>query len=432
MLLLPSTRNASFSQASSQNNLQAFSRDNPTSSRPNFLTGQVNLTLPAFIPVNADDDNGSDVTDGIGSDTIGIPEKRDFNVSPIVGKDDPELLAGTLQGVGLPPGSWSITVGTHGLGQVKLWADKRKQAPFAPTGQGTFTFYAEGVHESSSLNDVFITAQWIPTPPNFGNWGMSVTTTVTPLINSFTITPAGPAGTQNINFINGVDATAGIKAAVLPLPPGPPGAKFDASLTYTSLTGNPVFVQDFWDIINGYNGMTGPNGQPIGYLYSAGSNPAGANLGLALPATFPILDLPAGGQVPEYTLENQQHNGNIYTISSSDSPTTGLNTNVNNVPAPGPQAGIGIDIYYNLFLWLLWKYPATTDGSGNPVPPVYYPLAYARWGVEWVANAQNPNGPVNHITIPQGISADTYSRTNGPPSKMASPIFRDKVAWSTP
>jgi hypothetical protein len=340
------------------------------------------LGAPAYVPVNADDDNGSGAP-------FGIPDKRDFAVNPIA-KNDPQLLSATLTAdPTLGAGTWSITTTYNPPGAlIALWTDQKKTAKFFPGGLGTMKFYIEGVHESSALNDVTLTFQYtVGTPPNQTIYSASAKITVTPLINSFTITPAPP---QNINFINGVDATGGMRAAN----GATPGGTFNASVTYTNLPGNLVFIQNFMKIINGYNGTT-LNGKPIGYLYAAGSNPGGANLILARGAFFPILDVPAMATIPEYTSTTLQSDGNTYTIQSNDSPRNSMNTAVNNIPVPGPQAGVVLDMYYSLNLWLLWKYPATTDGAGNPVPPVYYPVAVAGWSIEWLANSQNPNGTFN-------------------------------------
>src|SRR6266849_1193091 len=106
------------------------------------------LGAPAYVPVNADNDNGSAVTNG-------IPTQRDFSVNPL-SVNDPELLQATLTTSGLPnTGTWGITiVTTPGAGNIALWTDQRKSAEFfapSPGQLGPFNFYIEGVHESKQL-----------------------------------------------------------------------------------------------------------------------------------------------------------------------------------------------------------------------------------------------------------------------------------------
>jgi len=105
------------------------------------------------------------------------------------------------------------------------------------------------------------------------------------------------------------------------------------------------------------------------------------------------------------------------TIQDDDAPIAGLNP-----PAPGPQAGVTLDQSLYLALWLLWKYP-----SG-----IYYPLAYTTWSVDWWAdaNAQNPNGPVNHIVVTNGVrGSQSYQLNNNTPYNMGPDLFNNSNVW---
>jgi len=205
MMLFPSAQGPGSVHTGSQKGLKGSLQIIPTfANGPNVFTGMVTLSLPAYVPVNADDDNGSGVT-------FGIPAKRDFDVSPLQ-VNDPELLPGTLEGVGLPAGgTWVVTsYSTGGTGQIRLWIDQKKTAPFCPGGLGPFGFDVEGAHESSAIGDVTVSATYIA--PSGVSWNDTVSITVTPVINSFGVTVAGGDNGQNVNYTMGNDGSNGLWA----------------------------------------------------------------------------------------------------------------------------------------------------------------------------------------------------------------------------
>jgi hypothetical protein len=330
--------------------------------------------------------------------------------------NDPELIGGNLDGTGLPPGgSWSITITYTGLGQIALpWTNQMKTPHFLPVGLGPFTFYVEGKHESSKLDDTTLTFTYTANGQQFP---VSAYLTITPVINGpsgFTVKPAGGANGQNINFINQVNGTDGLKAFI-PGNPNTAGASFTGSLTVTALNGNPVFIQNYIDAENGANG-TKVNGNPVGYTFAAGWIPPEVNVTL-IDGKFPVLDTDPRPPNPEYLFDlSVTNDGNTATIKADDSPSMGVNP-------PNVGHGITLDVLSTWKLWLVWKYP-----SG-----IYWPLALINWQANWYAFAVDPNlltGPVNHIQIPHGVTADAnYTRSNDTPDRMLAPVFNQNNQW---
>src|ERR1700687_4748505 len=169
----------------------------------------VTLSGSSNVPVNADDDNGSAVTNG-------IPTQRDFIVAPMPnGTTDKDILPYTVCASGVPAGgTWQMFLTQTGKGKVSLWTDATKKAAFTvPQGVVGFGFSIEGTHESAAAGDISLwfayTVNGVSYPTN------TIAITVTPLINSFAVTPGKDAGDpngQNIVFVNGINGNQGLKA----------------------------------------------------------------------------------------------------------------------------------------------------------------------------------------------------------------------------
>jgi hypothetical protein len=160
--------------------------------------------------VNADDDNGSAVTNG-------IPATRDFSATNLPAPD-PELQVAIVDNTCPTGGTYSVWATQNATsGQVSFWQDPQKQAALAATFADpplhNFSFYIEGDHESQALNDVTINVQYTWTDPVSGNPVTSTPTsqlTVTPVINSFNLTPAGGAAGQNVKWAAGANGNSGL------------------------------------------------------------------------------------------------------------------------------------------------------------------------------------------------------------------------------
>ncbi len=357
--------------------------------------GLLTLAAPAYLPVNADNDNGSAVTDG-------IPAKRDFSVSGLA-NPDPEIQPAVIFNT-LPPGGTYVLNWVPGDSQVAFWQDQNKNTAWPSSwsyGGQTTTIWLEGTHESASLNDFFMNVTY--------TWGVGQTSsvdatlTVTPVINSFTVKDAPR---QNVRFGTITsDITTGMTAQTLL---SRPGALFDANLTVDNLSGNPVFIQNVMAMQNGANGTT-VGGASVGASYLNGTSKAN----MTLPnGALPLVDaVPATPRTAEYAA-NINNDGHIATASSNDSP--GL------APPPTAASVTAADYKLTLKLYLVWKYP-----SG-----VYYSLANYDWWTNFYATAAAGVAPANTVAITHGVTAaPDYSRSNADPVTKTNFFYNNNARW---
>ncbi len=388
-------------------------------SGPNILGGTLTLVAPQFVPVNADDDNGSMPV------TNGIPPKRDFNVAPMQANDQ-DLKQATLTAVGLPAGgTWSSLINTPGNGMIALWKDQMKTAPWqlpGPGQQGTFTFYIEGVHESSALNDVKLTFDYtVGNPPNQTIYSASASMTITPLIQTFGVTPNADAGDpsgQNVIFYKGTDANKGLAANT---PSAAPGALFKGVALIAAMRGDMAFIQNIMGLDNGHNGTKNNAGARVGWLFANGTS---ANWGLKA-GNFAVLDINAGDpdQTYAHAFNSQlSPDGNTLTITANDSPITGIPNNANQ--------GIWEDVQFQARLFLVWRWIQNVGGNNVTV---FYPLAYTNWQVNFYAKGLGGIPPIDWILILNGVSSDgsnTYKPSNDPPPALdMTKIFNGNNQW---
>jgi hypothetical protein len=384
---------------------------------PVFDCGLI-LKAPAFVPVNADDDNGSAVTNG-------IPAQRDFDVAPLP-VNDQDLLAASLEIQCSVGGTLTWGLGPPaGTGNINAWMDQKKtqqlQLPATTTPPDqTINFFIEGTHESSVANDVtlFFTFTYVGSPD-----GSLVTVkaqqqiTVTPLINSFTLTPAGGTNGQNIVFTVGMNANSGLwaKATGKNVGVAGDGMVFAANVNDTNLSGDLTFIHNVENVQNGVNVPTKDNnGNLVGFLYGQGGPAASANLVVKDVKAFPLLDVNPGANHPDYDYVDfsiLQNDGTTYAIQAGDAPATGNPT--------GSGFGTGLDLKFTFTMWLFWRYSNTVGGVATSV---YYPMAKDNWQVVFQANSSTGSPPIDQIQVLHGItSPNPYTPTNNPPDVM-SPI----------
>jgi hypothetical protein len=118
MILLPANHNVSTLLAASSKILPGSTGVTPSFAGPNNFTGFIDLSAPQYVPVNADDDNKSVVTNG-------IPAKRDFSVAPLP-INDPELLPGSVTLNDLSGGAWAMAINYSGNGRIALWGRRNE------------------------------------------------------------------------------------------------------------------------------------------------------------------------------------------------------------------------------------------------------------------------------------------------------------------
>jgi hypothetical protein len=425
MMLFPSGHSPSPVVAGTQKPSPGSSSISPAfGSRPDAVQcfSPVCLAAPPYVPVNADDDNGSAVTNG-------IPAIRDFSKQPLT-NDDPDLLSATLfADTSLPPppnGSWTVSITPLVVpGTIALWTDRMKTARFSPSGLGTFKFYIEGTHESASLNELTLTFTYNYTDINNvkRSASASATITVTPLINSFSVTPnsdAGDPNKQNIVFANGPNANSGLQAAT---PSRAEGALFKAVVLKGPLRGDLRFIQNVLDLNNGANGTKINNAVSVGWLFA---NNTSSNWFLKQ-GSFPVLDIDPTKSTDQTYVQNFSStlspDGNTITITDVDAPSTGFPMN--------SQNGITEDVEMSLVLHLVWRWIQNVGGTNVSV---FYPLAYVYWWANFYAKGTVVNGvltpPINNIVILKGVTSYTYGPNNSPPSALdMSTIFNGNNDW---
>lgn len=368
---------------------------------PNIATGLIDMNLPSFVAVNADDDNGSAVTNG-------IPATRDFSTWPLQ-KTDFDLLEAQLVCEGFPDGgTWATVITTAGYGNIDLWTDQKKDAVFLPSGEGTFYFYVEGTHESSFLNDVTLKFTYYA-PDGRGGYtphSTSASLPVTPLIQNFSVTPysdAGDPNNQNVTFVIAPDAKWGLGNYT---PARRAGVHFNASAIKTELNGDMRFIQNITGDDNGFNRTVDNQGRSVGWLWTDGT---GERLG-PKQGQYPFLDILPTFPDQSYTTPNftstVSPDGSMITLYDVDAPSTGAPTDNT---AQG-KVTAAVDVRVRFYFHLAWRWQQVVNGQ---TVTLFYPLAYVKWSVNFYAM------PKNLINVLQGVTADTsYTRSNDPPGCM--------------
>jgi len=371
---------------------------------PLNFTGFLDLNITPYIPVNADDENGSTVTNG-------IPAKRDFEVMNIAGptgSGDLDLQLGKLNCADNAGGVWTQQITQNGQGKIDLWTDSHKITHFFPTGNGVIYFFVEGVHESAAINDV--TLKYTYTPPNGIKHTAQVYLTVTPVIQSFGTHPNADAGDpngQNVIFGIGTDASGGLRA-MTPLRQN--GITFNATLLRTNLpspgNSDPRFIQNVMTMENGVQGTKDSRGATVGWLWNDGT---GELLVPAIGYSLPADDVIDNTSDPAYHTGSATNvttpDGTQTTISDVDSPFTGFP--IDNLSAQM----VAIDGRWTFKLYLAWQWIQPINGIDRQV---LYPIAYTNWQVVWYAT------PKTVIVVKNGVTSDgpNYTPSNKVPDCM--------------
>lgn len=360
------------------------------------------------IPVNANNDNGSG---WVPNTNETIPVRRDFAFDGPMNAADPQLRRinvgiskddgnGNITGV---LGTLNMSVTANGVGRARLWKDNLKTASFQPLHvKFGGTAWIEGTHESRPDHDVVINVDF--TPDNAGDGGpvhLTFGVSITPVIQQFSVLPAL---LPNVAFLNGIDATQGLKGfkPASGGTPAIPGATFWAETIdfgiYDGALGTGMsFVQNITHIENGLS----KGGK--GWYFTDGS--AGQNLVLT-DGELPILDAFPWAAWPIYGSPQRITYGDVAIWTDSDSPSSGWPTNSANT--------LVVNLTYRFALFLVCEY---TDGS-------LWPVANTTWSIKF-HSTMNIVFEDSRVIWP-GVTI--YDNTI--PQKLVSPIFNLSNEWS--
>jgi hypothetical protein len=360
-----------------------------TGVRPLIAVAALSVGNNGYIPVNANDTNGSPLTNG-------IPQTRDFSAAPILG-GDPELIQASA--TYLPGKITGISVVNNGNGIAFLWADQQKLAPLSGfTPAPTVTFYIEGLRPSSTIGDITLSATYVDNAPGSTPRTVSTTITVTPIVTNFTVTPhAAPS----VVFWDGMDGLSGLATDSQ----GAPGAAFNAQVTQTGVGGTGIFIQNFVGMDNGAGGAA------AGWVFTAASGLPNLNSVLTNGAKFPVLDKVGDPPPPVYDVQFSTAGSTADTLKmeAADSPATGNPTNSDKLQ--------NIDVTYRLTLYVVWRF---ADNS-------IYTLASDNWQVAFRADTNVPGSGVTNIRAASGVSASHFVLTNADVPALTAPIANNVV-----
>lgn len=381
-------------------------------------------TIYQDVPVNCDNDNGS-----LTFNTI--PVTRDFEVGATSNEND--LIQLNAVWVLLnphPPGTpiapvssrvWTIGHTTGIDARIKLWTTAQKTAIVAAHGTGFFpTVWIEGLEPSRTRTDIIdIEANRFETHKD-GYLAIyqlqTVKVTVTPVLDSFTITGLAPhsQGPPNIpaNILNGFQAHAYFEAHLY---------KGSYPVLGTGLKGDPAFIQN---LNADTNDLIYPNSSAYAIEYS---NDAPERL-IAIDSTlqpgpntdYIFLDKatppPAPYNDPYYDVE-------VEISQVTPSPWT---VRIRANDAPGipirPSNSFITAVGFTRFFWIhiVWKHTDFNEAVTT------YPLGYISWYAKFrfVANGT----PAGDNTGSQ-LFVDTLQRTHQIPHQLVPSIVNQGTAF---
>jgi hypothetical protein len=357
------------------------------------------MSVGAFVPINANDDNGSPITNEIPTDRD-FDTNLDFNTAqPFL---DPDLVPATVTvnpNVGLP-GTVSISVGPESVGQIRLWDDPWRQNHW----QGVYTmaqlpktFYMEGIESSWAQRDLTVIARYSFVGANgqvvaAGSDQLAVS--VTPIVNFLSIGTRGPNGTIFLSAPDPDNPNVYINYGVHTLGYlGYKGVVFDAGAFTRGVSGSLRFIQnagvpgEFVAVVNGVPPIEQGGGWGDGWTYTQASGRAAQNSVLIdpttnMPAPDAVLDSSQAPPSPDYHTNDWREfvNGDLVTISDQDDPAWALMAtypNGDSVPDVWKARDLTrIAVRHNFRMYLVWRFP-NTGPNGNQT--VIYTLATRDW-----------------------------------------------------
>lgn len=299
---------------------------------------------------------------------------------------------------------------------MRFWEDAKKETPFvsvAVPGGAYFqkNIFVEGAHESRAAEDTYIKAKFVLA----GNPGVTARVqtwvTVTPVVNSIATAIPDPS----VTFFSG--AAVAMYTGTLG---EAPGIRFTAGVTVS--TEEMHYVQNVTTTGNG-----GHTGSGVGAIYDPASGIASKNFvepgGNQL---RPMLDVGETETDPKYTVPANPftRNGSTATVVLEDSPT--LNNPYGSAEAYKYMLHMDVGLRFSTHLTVRYS-----DVS-------LYTVAWAGWGVDFLAKRQNgvfgivrPTSRV-FLALPlpgHGPVLDGWMIENWEPSITVGPSAIELVQW---
>jgi hypothetical protein len=367
-------------------------------------------TVGGFVPVNADNDNGSTMTDH-------IPATRDFDANGYTDNDLVPISLSLQPTTGLS-GTLQLRKVEGGRDRIKVWETTGKVAevPLPKTWTvGTdaipTTLHVEGMKEGEALRAVDLVLEYLEGSAVVCD--DKVKATVTPVLQDLEATVASGADPGLVN--DPVLGWAIVSEA------GGTGAAFTlkAEALKTNVDGELKHVQNVKNV-NNLAGATPP--MAAGAILDDGTERlwdfAAPNAGNFL------LDVYAAGDFPFYALmESRTTVGDVETVQADDSPALSLTGPVNSVlPSAGDTTELDVSFEFQTFA--TWKFDDNT---------VYF-LGKTTWNVRYAGDISRPAGGGNP-TFAKGADNNNngstgFTRSNAnPPATSAPTANAGSAGW---
>lgn len=342
---------------------------------PSYVGPDISLGADTlYIPVNANITSKSPwKKDAAGADLKGLPQVRDFDLSPMrdltgwggVGAPpagpaiaDPDLKKMTATVVnGDPIGLIKVEViyTNANSGQIRLWTDQTKTTEITSgaylANYPVANFYVEGTRPSQAQNDIAVKVTYTGEEMSRVD---QVPLTVTPVVDEFSVTPKDPATVTFLKTVGGAiyGISSGEQADGAAEGAAKAGVKYTADLNVRGIAGEGFFLQNVTDLTHAAPAVLLTDGKK--YNPSFGT------------ATFPMLDWvapPLGAPKPFYaTAPGFVYDSNRKMIVSLDTPALGdITLFASKISS--------MDATFKARMYVVWKYPDDT----------IYTLARADW-----------------------------------------------------
>jgi hypothetical protein len=309
-----------------------------------------------FIPINADNDNGSAVTNG-------KPAVRDFDRLTAMAAADLDLkeIKVTINAAAAMPGTFVLSKTDN----LRLWTDQKKTKQITPGDftQATLpkTIFVEGIKPSTKLKDSWVRIAYTPAAGDtFKASTAQIDLSVTPFLLALTGQPRfifprtrnvpgfgeTLTGLSTAGFFGGMTVTA-------------------RGHTEGATRGQLAFIQ---------NGSV-KNGKDGGLAFTAKSKLKTHDLKLFDGVKEKTWVLDTGPDSPLY-YPSDEVGGNLPGESSRmmpDSPNFGISYRSNPVDSVHAE---NLNVTYQYKTWAVWAMPEGTD-------TLWYPLGVLSWEVGW-------------------------------------------------